>query len=323
MSINTKTDYKAPFLLNNGHIQTILPSTFRKPFPVFYERERVETPDNDFIDLDWSAVGSKKLAIISHGLEGNSTRKYIKGMVHALNINNWDALALNFRGDSGEPNRLLTTYHSGFTDDISLAINHAKEKQRYTEIALIGFSIGGNMSLVYLGRDNVDPLVKRAAVMSVPCDLKDSSACLAQFKNTLYMKRFLIMFHNKIKEKMALLPGQIDDKDFNKIKDFQEFDERYTAPIHGFKNALDYWEQCSSKQFIPNIKIPTLILSAKNDPFLSESCYPIKESKSNNYITLEMPESGGHVGFITFNRSKVYWSEQRVVDFITQESKVL
>ncbi len=311
------SSYKAPFLLNNAHVQSIFPSVFRQPAPVAYTRERVETPDNDFIDLDWSSVKSKKLAIISHGLEGNSSRRYVKGMVNALNINNWDALVYNFRGCSGEPNRLLKSYHSGYTDDIALTIEHAKKKGIYDEIALIGYSIGGNMTLVYLGRDQADPIVKKAAVISVPCNLKDSSDCLAELRNKIYMKRFLIMFHEKIKAKMAVMPGLIDDKNYNSIKDFKEFDDRYTAPIHGFKNALDYWEQCSSSQFIPNIQIPTLILSAKNDPFLSDSCYPIKESANNKNITLEMPESGGHVGFITFNKAKVYWSEQRIVDFIS------
>jgi uncharacterized protein len=317
MSTGNHAEYKAPFLLGNAHIQTIFPSTLRKPFPVFYERERIETADNDFIDLDWSVAKSKRLAIISHGLEGNSGRRYVKGMVNTLNKNGWDALALNFRGCSGEPNRLLKSYHSGYTDDIALTVQHAKGKQRYDEIALIGFSIGGNMTLVHLGRDKVDPIVKKAAVMSVPCDLKGSSACLAKFKNKIYLKRFLIMFHNKIKDKMAIIPDRIDDNGFGAIKNFKEFDNRYTAPIHGFKNALDYWEQCSSNQFIPDIKIPTLILSAKDDPFLSESCYPVKESKGNKNITLEMPESGGHVGFITFNKTKIYWSEQRIIDFIS------
>ncbi|MCK5101058.1 MAG: alpha/beta fold hydrolase, partial [Desulfobacteraceae bacterium] len=271
----------------------------------------------DFIDLDWSVVKSKKLAIISHGLEGNSGRRYVKGMVNALNKNRWDALALNFRGCSGEPNRLLKTYHSGYTDDLALAIKHAKKKKKYNEIALIGFSIGGNMTLVHLGRDKVDPIVKKAAVLSVPCNLEHSSECLAQLRNRLYMKRFLIMFHDKIKAKMIFMPGQINDKGFKKIKNFKEFDDRYTAPIHGFKDALDYWGQCSSNQFIPNINIPTLIINAKNDPFLSKSCYPIKESENNENISLEMPESGGHVGFITFNKEKIYWSEKRTLEFFS------
>ncbi|MCD4742968.1 MAG: alpha/beta hydrolase, partial [Desulfobacteraceae bacterium] len=121
------TGYKPPFLFNNAHVQTIFPSVFRRPVPVFYKRERIETIDNDFFDLDWSVIKSSKLAIISHGLEGDSTRAYVKGMVNALNKNGWDVLALNFRGCSGEPNRLLRSYHSGFTDDLALTIEHAKQ----------------------------------------------------------------------------------------------------------------------------------------------------------------------------------------------------
>jgi predicted alpha/beta-fold hydrolase len=316
MGKSHKTGYKAPFLFKNGHIQTIVPSIFRKPFPPFYKRERIETIDNDFVDLDWSVINSKKLAIISHGLEGNSNRAYVTGMVNALNKNGWDTIALNFRGCSGEPNKLIQSYHSGFTDDLALTIRHAKEKQRYDEIALVGFSIGGNITLVYLGRDTVDPIVKKACVISVPCDLKGSSERLAQPINTLYMKRFLRMFHEKIQAKMAFMPEQINDINYKEIKNFKQFDDKYTAPIHGFKNALDYWKKCNSLQFIPNIKIPTLILSAKNDPFLSDSCYPIKESEENENITLEMPESGGHVGFIQFNKEKIYWSEKRTLKFL-------
>ncbi len=311
------TNYKPPFLLKNAHIQTIFPSIFRKLPSVCYKRERIETPDNDFIDLDWAAIQSKKLVIISHGLEGNSNRKYVKGMVNALNKNGWDALVYNFRGCSGEANKLLKSYHSGYTDDLALAIEHAKKKGIYDAIALMGFSIGGNITLVYLGRDKVDPIVKTAAVLSVPCDLKGSAEYLAKLQNKLYMKRFLMMFHEKIKDKIKTMPGQIEDKDFNKIKNFKEFDDRYTAPIHGFKDALDYWEKCSSRQFIHNIKIPTLIINAKNDPFLSDACYPVKESKNNKNITLEMPDSGGHVGFITFNKENIYWSEQKIVNFIS------
>jgi len=317
MNPSYKTGYKAPFLFKNAHIQTIIPSVFRKPFPPFYVRERINTVDNDFIDLDWSVIKAKKLAIISHGLEGNSTRAYVTGMVNALNKNDWDALALNFRGCSGEPNKLLQSYHSGFTDDLALTIKHAKEKQRYDEIALVGFSIGGNITLVYLGRDKVDPIVKKASVISVPCDLKGSSECLAKPVNIIYMKRFLRMFHEKIKAKMAFMPDKINDNDYKEIKNFKQFDDRYTAPIHGFKNALDYWGKCNSLQFIKNIEIPTLIINAKNDPFLSDSCYPIKESDNNKNIALEMPESGGHVGFIAFNNEKIYWSEKRTLDFFS------
>jgi len=139
------------------------------------------------------------------------------------------------------------------------------------------------------------------------------------------MKRFLVMLHQKIKTKMKLLPGLIDDKGYNKIKDFKAFDDRYTAPVHGFKNAYDYWEKCSSKSFIPDITVPTLIINAENDPFLPEACFPVKEAGSNKHVTLSMPESGGHVGFVSFNKENLYWSEQQAVNFLnsTDPSRAL
>lgn len=311
-----ENSYTPPFFLGNGHVQTIVPVVFRKIKSVVYTRERIETRDNDFLDLDWSTNHHKRLAIISHGLEGNSHRTYVKGMVKAINDNGWDALAWNYRSCSGEPNRLIRSYHNGVTDDLSQVIHHAKQKFPYKELALVGFSLGGNLSLLYLGREKPDPLIRKAVVFSVPCDLKESVSVLAKPSNRIYMKRFLVMLHQKIKAKMKILPGVIDDKGFETIKDFKAFDDRYTAPIHGFKNAYDYYEKCSSKPFIPDIRVPTLIINAMNDPFLSESCFPVKEAKANKFVTLGMPSSGGHVGFISFNKQNLYWSEKMATSFL-------
>jgi len=308
--------YTPPFLFGNGHLQTIFPVIFRKVDSVCYKRERITTIDDDFLDIDWSTHHNDRLAIISHGLEGNTGRAYVKGMVKAVNTGGWDALAWNYRSCSGEPNRLLRSYHNGVTDDLSQVIHHARHHYLYKEIALIGFSLGGNLTLLYLGRETPDPIVQKAVVFSVPCDLKASSESLAKSVNKIYMKRFLRMLHQKIKAKMDLLPGLIDDKGYDKIKDFKAFDDRYTAPIHGFKNACDYWEKCSSKPFIPDITVPTLIINAVNDPFLPDACFPVKEAGSNKHVTLSMPESGGHVGFVSFNRENLYWSEQQAVTFL-------
>ncbi|MCD4677074.1 MAG: alpha/beta fold hydrolase [Desulfobacula sp.] len=311
--------YTPPFLFGNGHIQTVFPVIFRKVNLVCYKRERITTFDNDFLDLDWSTNGNNKLAVISHGLEGNTGRAYVKGMVKAVNDGGWDALAWNYRSCSGEPNRLLRSYHNGVTDDLSRVIDHAGHNHPYKEIALIGFSLGGNLTLLHLGRERPDPIVKKAVVFSVPCGLKASAKALAKSVNKLYMKRFLIMLHHKIKAKMKIMPGLIDDIDYDKIKDFKAFDDRYTAPIHGFKNAYDYWGKCSSKPFIPDIAVPTLIINAANDPFLPKECFPIKEAKANKYITLRMPKSGGHVGFVSFNEQNLYWSEKQAVIFLNNQ----
>ncbi len=310
--------YAPPLFFGNGHVQTIFPVLFRKVESVRYERERITTLDNDFLDLDWSVKAHDRLAIISHGLEGCTHRAYVKGMVKAVNDGGWDALAWNYRSCSEEPNRLLRSYHNGVTDDLARIIDHAKQKYPYKEIALIGFSLGGNLTLLHLGKETPDPIVKKAVVFSVPCDLKESAKVLAKPVNKLYMKRFLIMLHEKIKAKIKLFPGLIDDTDYDTIKDFKAFDDRYTAPIHGFKNAEDYWEKCSSKPYLPDIKIPTLMVNAINDPFLPEACFPVKEAAANKNLTLLMPKSGGHVGFVSFNSQNLYWSEKQAVNFFNR-----
>jgi len=311
------SDFHPPLLFRNGHIQTIYPVLFRKINDVSYVRERITTPDNDFLDLDWSRIHSKRLAVISHGLEGDTTRNYVKGMVRAVNKGGWDALAWNYRGCSGEPNKQLRSYHNGATDDLALVIDHAAASGRYTEIALIGFSLGGNLTLVHLGRETVNPLVSKAVTFSVPCDLEAGAKTLAKKSNAIYMKRFLRLLHQKIKDKMAVLPGALDDTGYESIKTFKEFDDRYTAPIHGFKNAEDYWRKCSSRKFIPGIKIPTLIINAQNDPFLPKECYPLTEAGFNTNVTLKMPKSGGHVGFVSLNgRENMYWSEHQTLCFL-------
>ena len=312
----TENLYAPPFLFGNGHVQTIFPVLFRKVEDILYERERITTFDKDFLDLDWSVKGHDRLAVISHGLEGDSRRAYIKGMVKAVNEGGWDALAWNYRSCSGEPNRLLRSYHNGVTDDLSFVINHAGGKRPYKEIALIGFSLGGNLTLLHLGRETPNPMVKKAVVFSVPCDLTESAKVLAKPVNRLYMKRFLILLHEKIKAKMKLMPGLMDDKGYGDIKDFKAFDDRYTAPIHGFESAEDYWEKCSSKPYLPHIQIPTLIVNAVNDPFLPKACFPVQEARANKHISLLMPRSGGHVGFVSFNRQNLYWSEMQAVDFL-------
>lgn len=318
MPIIRPSTYKPPPLFSNGHIQTIYPVFFRRIFGITYIRERLHTPDNDFMDLDWSRKDNDNLAILLHGLEGHSYRSYMLGMVKACNRLGFDAVAVNFRGCSGEPNRLLISYHHGSSDDLHLAIEHILEKYTFKKIFLVGFSLGANVILKYLGENRfpVSADIKKAVAISAPCDLTSCAWELAKGSNRMYMRRFLDMLHHKIRAKMSVFPDLINDKGYNRIKTFKEFDDRYTAPINGFKNAEDYWEQCSSKQFLPEIAIPTLILNAQNDPFLTEKCSPWEEAKNNYNLFFENPISGGHVGFISFNRKKEYWHETRALSFI-------
>ncbi len=317
MPIITDPSYQAPTYFNNGHLQSIFPHLCRFIRGISYQRERIATPDDDFLDIDWSCVGSKRAIILSHGLEGSSRQPYILGMARAFNRQGWDAIAWNFRGCSGEPNQQVRAYHSGATDDLETIIQHVFNKRGYQEIALIGFSLGGNLTLKYVGeRENsIDKRILSAITFSVPCQLKGSAYHLDRSENRIYLSRFMRQLKNKVKAKHKLYPEHINLTDLHKMKSFRAFDDCYTAPWHGFKNAEDYWENCSATQFIQGIRIPTLLINAKNDPFLPESCYPYQQALQSDYLHLETPNSGGHVGFISFNRSGTYWSEQRAVEF--------
>ena len=278
-----------------------------------FVRERIRTDDQDFLDLDWIINDSNSLVILSHGLEGNSTRAYIKGMARAFSAKGFDILAWNYRGCSGEMNQSLRFYHSGATDDLHRIIMHSLKKG-YQKIYLIGFSLGGNLTLKYLGDmgKQVNHEIKKAVAFSVPMDLYSSCTQLSKKENWLYAFRFLKNLKRKVIDKSKirndLSIGKIDE-----IKTLIEFDDTYTAPIHGFKNAIDYYTQCSSIYVLENIQVPTLIVNAQNDPFLSLSCFPDKQYKQ---VRLEYPKHGGHVGFSLFNQNGLYWSELRALHFI-------
>lgn len=313
-------DYVAPPLLRNGHLLSIYPSLWRRVTTQHFQRERITTADGDFLDLDWSRCGARRLVVISHGLEGHSRRPYVAGMAKAANSFGWDALAWNYRSCSGEMNRCLRFYHSGETGDLQTVIAHATAQGDYDEVALVGFSMGGNLTLVYLGEQGrrVEGLISKAVVFSVPCDLAASARQLTRPANYLYLTRFMRSLRAKMQAKHLQYPDHIDIAGLEKVRTFKQFDDRFTAPIHGFQNAEDYWERCSSKFFIGDIRIPTLIVNAANDPFLAPECFPQGEVKSNPRVKLEVPISGGHVGFVSFNRNDLYWSELRAFRFLNE-----
>jgi uncharacterized protein len=312
------SDYRAPWWLPGGHLQTIVPSLFRRVPVVTAERERLELEDGDFLDLAWSGKTSKRLAILSHGLEGNCDAAYIQGMARALVREGYDALAWNFRGCGTEPNRLLSFYHSGATEDLDAVIRHALAVHPAETIDLVGFSLGGNLTLKYLGEERVrSEKIRRTVAFSVPCDLADSSAKLSEPGNRIYMTRFLRSLREKLRVKDGIFPGELDLGDLWNVRNFLEFDDRFTAPLHGFKDANDYWTRSSCRQFLPAIRIPTLLVNAVNDPFLGERCYPREEAEGSEWFYLEMPEEGGHMGFSRF------WATSRALDFVSQNNRLV
>jgi predicted alpha/beta-fold hydrolase len=313
--------YRAPSWLPGGHAQTIFPALFRRVPHVTDRAERLELPDGDFIDLAWTGKERDRLAILSHGLEASMGTEYIQGMAGALVRGGWDVLAWNFRGCGGEPNRLLRMYHSGATEDLHSVIRHALANHPAETIDLIGFSLGGNLTLKLVGEDpeNLPSQVRSAVAFSTPCDLACSSGQLSRLSNMIYMERFLIAMRSKVRAKKQMFPDQLDLTGLGRIRTFAEFDDRYTAPIHGFKSAADYWERNSCRQFLPAIRIPALLVNAANDPFLGPGCHPREEAEASEHFHFEMPAQGGHVGFPGGGLEN--WAETRALEFLQRNRK--
>lgn len=307
--------YKRPLLLFTPHLETIYPALLRSVDAPPYQRERIDTPDADFLDLDWLQQGSKKLVIISHGLEGNSGRAYMRGMATAAYTRGYDVLTWNFRGCSEEMNRQLRFYHSGATEDLDLVVRHAIKKS-YTSLYLVGFSLGGNLTLKYLGERESPAEIKKAGVFSVPVDLHSSCLKISRRVNWVYSNRFLRSLKKKVIQKSRIING-LDIGNIDKVSTLIEFDDRFTAPLHGFQGALDYYKRCSAIHFLDGIRVPTLLVNAMNDPFLGEACFPRKQLEHNQYIEFETPVYGGHVGFAQFNKNGLYWSEERAMSFLS------
>jgi uncharacterized protein len=311
--------YKARALFKNGHFSTIYSAKLRPIPKVAQERERLFLEDGDFIDIDWSFSTKKshKVAVLLHGLEGDAQRVYMKGQAKTLVENGWDVSAMNHRGCSGEENKLYRSYNSGRTEDVAALINHIMEQDRYVEIALVGFSLGGNLVLKYLGeRNDVPRQITKAVSVSAPLDLRGSLEQLIKFENFVYNFTFVKDLKGKYKRKMKHFPEIMSPEEYKKVKTLLDFDNLYTAPAHGFKDAYDYYKKSSSLQFLHNIKIPALILNARNDSFLSEKCYPFELAEKHQNIYLESPRHGGHVGFHVTN--KRYYSEKRALDFLNK-----
>lgn len=311
--------YKRPLFLANKHLETIYPALFRPEAQTLTKTERLELPDGDFLDVDWYRQGSSKLMILSHGLEGSSQSPYARWMAKRLFKEGYDVLVWNYRGCSTTPNRLLRFYHSGDTNDLRTMLDLAVFPKSYQHFALVGFSVGGNITLKYLGEQgsDLDTRLKCAVTFSVPTDLTAGAAHLAKWESAVYMNRFMQSLKKKIREKATRYPA-LDTKPLEGMRTFDVFDETYTAPLHGFENAREYWRLNSSRYFISGIKLPTILITAANDPFLTPECYPIEEAKNMSNFSLEIPKHGGHCGFSQFNNTGFYWSEDRCVEFIQQ-----
>lgn len=319
MLYNT-TSYYPPLIFTNGHLNTVYRTLFYSA-PVVFERFRLELPDMDFIDLDFVFRQSKRIVLLVHGLEGSSSSKYILSLAQGSISEGLDVLALNLRGCSGEPNRFYPSYHSGQTEDLEFVIGHLA-KMGYEEVFLTGFSLGGNQILKLLGTcDLKDSLVKAAVAVSVPCDLSGSAIQLAKKENIVYLNRFLRSLKAKILEKSERFPElRLNREEISKIKNFVEFDNFYTAPAHGFADASDYYQKSGSVHYLKNINIPSLLINALDDSFLSPSCFPEKQAAQNPYFHLEITRYGGHAGFnSSLFSDRNTWMAKRILHFLLSE----
>lgn len=324
MPLITSSSYHAPLLLKKGHACTIYAALYRSAPKLFPERQTINTPDGDFMDVDVNAAEAEDrkpvTVILLHGLEGSSDAHYMRAMASICLAQGWNTIRVNFRGCSGRPNHTERSYHSGASDDLDVVVQWAETKYPNEHFVLIGFSLGGNVCLKYLGEGGRRASVVGGVAVSVPCDLNGSSKVLAKWINRIYMRRFMKDLVKKLELKNQNLGTDFDISTFRKMKTFAEFDGAYTAPVHGFASAEDYWTRSSSLQFLDQIDVPTLLINAKDDPFLSKRCFPETIARNSDFFYLETPGDGGHVGFLTSVLQRSYsWQESRAVEFLREQ----
>lgn len=309
--------YPAPAWLPGGHAQTIWP-IFIKPALPPYRRERWEAPDGDFVDLDWcDCPGDAPLVVLFHGLEGSSRSHYARALMNAVRRRGWAGVVCHFRGCSGEPNRLPRAYHSGDSEELDWVLRRLRGLFAKRTIFVSGVSLGGNALLKWLGErgESAGDVVSAAAAISAPLDLTVSGHHLDRGFNKVYTRHFLTTLKENAAGKARRFPGLFDIQRMARAKNLYQFDNVVTAPLHGFRDCDDYWLRASSKPWLASITVPTLVLNARNDPFLPASALPSREQVSSA-VTLDYPEQGGHVGFVTGPfPGRLDWLPARLLSF--------
>ena len=313
-----KSDFKPAWWLPSPHLQTIWPRYFRKRPKLDFRHEEFGLDDGDFVDLCWSKRDRGLPVLILHGLEGSINSPYSFGLFTALESRGLRPVFMHFRGCSGRHNKLDRAYHSGDTADIAAVVEHIRNKTQSKSIAAVGYSLGGNALLKWLGETQADNPLARAAAISVPFQLDETVNRLDRGMSKLYREYLLDKLRKKTSDKFSTRPSPIR-ADVSQMKSFWDYDEHVTAPLHGFDSALDYYQQCSSRQFLKEITVPTLIIHALDDPFMYESSVPDESELSEN-IEFLLSRHGGHVGFIsgTVPWNAHYWHEEKICDFLQQ-----
>lgn len=313
----TPSTYRAPAWLPGGHLQTLYSSLFIRAPHVAYRRERLELDDGDFLDFDWldGRPGAPVVALF-HGLEGSANSPYARTLMHHAHARGWHGVVAHFRGCSGEDNRLPRAYFAGDSGDVARMVRHVGACHPGAPLFAVGVSLGGNALLKWLGesRGAARALVQAAAAVSAPLDLAAAGHALDRgFNRRVYTAHFLATLKKKALKKAARFPGLLDTQSIAKATTFREFDTLVTARLHGFRDADDYWQRVSSKPLLKGIAVPTLVLNARNDPFLPASALPLPADASAS-VTLEQPPCGGHVAFPTGPfPGRIDWLAQRLI----------
>ena len=311
--------FEPAWWLPGPHSPTLWPSLFRHRPRLSLHHERVELPDGDFLDLSWHGKEDAPIVLLLHGLEGSLDSHYARPLLKTLAEAGYLACMMHFRGCSGEPNRLPRSYHSGDSAELQTISKHIHNSRGRPVYAIIGFSLGGNLLLKWLGERGATAGIQRAMAVSVPFLLDQAADRLDQGFSRLYQKHLLDSLKRKYREKFSHMPSPLD-VDLAQIRNFRQFDEYITAPLHGFTGADDYYRRCSCRQFIPGIRVPTLILHDRHDPFMWPHTVP-EAWELPDEVVLELTEGGGHAGFIcnTTDSRSTYWPDRRLLEWLKKE----
>ena len=313
------TPFKPAWWCRNPHLQTLWPVFFRHWLRPKVRRERLELPDGDFVDLNWTLNDSGPIVIIFHGLEGSSHSHYARGLLDRLPRKGYRVVVMHFRGCSGEPNRLARAYHSGDTGDIDFLVRTLKAREPNTPLATIGFSLGGNALLKWLSEQDDNAPVRCAVAVSVPFLLHESTAHMNHGFARFYQWHLLKSLKRNALRKAAKFTLAVSVDELRRMKSFYEFDGRITAPLHGFTGAMHYYTSSSSRQFLNRIRIPTLIVHALDDPLMHAQVIP-QANELAPAVTLDLHRHGGHVGFVggSLPWRPQYWLEERIQNWLQQ-----
>lgn len=314
--------YRAPGWLPGGHAQTIWPLLIKAKRPI-YRRERWETPDGDFIDLDWNdgpanAPVHTPLVLLFHGLEGSSASHYAIALMEEVRARGWFGAVAHFRGCSGESNRRPRAYHSGDSIEIDWILRRLRQLYRDRPIFAVGVSLGGNVLLKWLGEQGeaAYAVINAAAAVSAPLDLTVSGQHLARGFNNIYTRHFLRTLKSHAAQMLERYPGLFDGARVAQAGNLHDFDNAFTAPLHGFRDVADYWLRASAKPLLGGIRVPTLALNSRNDPFLPADALP-RIHEVSVAVTLEQPAEGGHVGFVSGAwPGRLDWLPRRLLYFL-------